>query len=117
MDAEDEILFLGSSFELTEFIGGDDLKIGVPFDAPEEFKRKVFAAARCYSFGNESTDYFYKRYAENWKFERPSLSRRKMVLFLRGCICEADSVYGEIMNGVERKNICMGLFAAEVALA
>lgn len=113
--SKNEILYVGSSFEMTEFIG-DDLLIGVPFDAPQEFKKRIWAAARSYQFGNKSTDYFLRTYGKYWKFERASTSRRRMADFLRLCIIEAESAHGEIMNGNSREDCCAGLMAAEITL-
>lgn len=112
---DDEILHVGSSFEMTEFIG-NDLLIGVPFDAPEDFKRRIWAAANSYLYGNKSTDYFLRQYGEHWNFERPSRGRRRMANFLRLCAIEAESIHFGIVNGKDRTGCCVGLMAAEFTL-
>lgn len=111
---EEEWLVVGESFELSEFLGGM-VPIGVPFDAPRDFKLRVYAAAHSYISGNKSVDYFLKRYGDLIEFERPSAQQRALCAFLRGVLSEARSVYEEIVNGVER-NTYLGLFAAEMCL-
>lgn len=116
-NTEDECLYVCYSPELTEFLGGDgDVAIGVPFDSPLEFKKRVFAAARCYVFGNESTDYFYKRYSKHWNFERPSVDLRVLGEFLRKCSSESECVASEVFNGISRDGTCVGLFGAEACI-
>ena len=65
---EEQYLMLSGRFEDTEFIGNSMMVLGVPFDAPEEFKQRVWAAAQSYVVGNRSMDYFYKRYGQEAKF-------------------------------------------------
>jgi hypothetical protein len=108
-------LTVGDSFEFSEFIGGM-VTVGVPFDAPVEFKRRVYAAAQSYVSGNKSVDYFLKRYGADKEFPRPSPSERSLCNFLRGVKYEAHSVYRELTSEVERVSR-LGLFAAEVCLA
>lgn len=43
--------------------------IGVPVRMSQEFKVRVFAAAKSYIVGNKSIDYTLKRYREHWNFE------------------------------------------------
>lgn len=112
---EEPYLLLSGRFEEIEFIGGSTMVLGVPFDAPEEFKRKVWAAAQCYATGNRSMDYFCKRYGDYANFPRPSAARRKLCSILRLAGYEVDRIVGQLSNGVERDSI-LGLFAAECAL-
>ncbi len=112
---DDAWLTVGDSFEFSEFIGGM-VTVGVPFDAPAEFKKRVYAAAQSYVVGNKSVDYFLKRYGDRKEFSRPSPSERSLCDFLRAVKHEADSVYRELTSDVERASR-LGLFAAEVCLA
>lgn len=49
-------------------IGDHQFTIGVPSNANEDFKRKVFAAAKSYYLGIKSTDYTLKKYGDLWDF-------------------------------------------------
>lgn len=112
---EDQYLTLSGRFEDVEFVGNSRMVLGVPFDAPEEFKQRVWAAAQSYVAGNRSMDYFYKRYGGKANFPRPSESRRKLSSTLRQCSYEVERVAAQLSNGVERRSY-LGLFAAESAL-
>ena len=112
---EEQYLTLSGRFEDIEFIGNSMTILGVPFDAPEEFKQRVWAAAQSYVVGNRSMDYFYKRYGDKANFPRPPESRRKLSSTLSRCSHEVDRVAAQLANGVERKSY-LGLFAAESAL-
>jgi hypothetical protein len=112
---EEQYLMLSGRFEDTEFIGNSMMVIGVPFDAPEEFKRRIWAAAQSYVVGNRSMDYFYKRYGDLANFPRPSETRRKLSSTLSQCSYEIERVSSQLTNGIERRSY-LGLFAAESAL-
>lgn len=112
---DEEWLTVGDSFEFSEFIGGM-VTVGVPFDAPIEFKRRVFAAAQSYVSGNKSVDYYLKRHGVDKEFSRPSPSERSLCNFLRSVKYEANSVYRELTSEIERVSR-LGLFAAEACLA
>jgi hypothetical protein len=59
---------------------GDPLfRVGVPFDAPERFKKYVFAAAKTCVLGNVSVDHTLKSYGSLWRFQRPSPSDKILV--------------------------------------
>lgn len=51
-----------------QLIGDHLFAVGVPIDMPEEFKVRVFAAAKSYVTGNKSIDYTLKRYGSHWSF-------------------------------------------------
>jgi hypothetical protein len=53
-----------------QLIGDSLFVVGVPIDMPEEFKVRVFAAAKSYTMRNKSIDYTLKRYGRHWSFER-----------------------------------------------
>ncbi|MCD9030104.1 hypothetical protein LDO26_18120 [Luteimonas sp. BDR2-5] len=112
---EEQHLTLSDRFENTEFIKNSMMVLGVPFDAPEEFKQRVWAAAQSYVAGNRSMDYFYKRYGNDAKFPRPPENRRKLSSTLSQCNFEVERVASQLTNGVERRSY-LGLFAAESAL-
>lgn len=112
---EEPAFTLSGRFEETEFIGNSRMVLGVPFDAPEEFKQRVWAAAQSYAAGNRSMDYFYKRYGDIATFPRPTEERRKLSSTLRQCGYEVERVVSQLANGVERRSY-LGLFAAESAL-
>jgi hypothetical protein len=112
---EEQYLMLSGRFEDIEFIGNSMIVLGVPFDAPEEFKQRVWAAAQSYVVGNRLMDYFYKRYGGEANFPRPSENRRKLSSTLRQCSYEVERVASQFTNGVERRSY-LGLFAAESAL-
>lgn len=112
---EEQHLTLSGRFEDIEFIGNSMMVLGVPFDAPEEFKQRVWAAAQSYVVGNRSMDYFYKRYGGEANFPRPPENRRKLSSILRQCSYEVERVASQFANGVERQSY-LGLFAAESAL-
>jgi hypothetical protein len=112
---EEPLLVLSGRFEEVEFIGNSTLTLGVPFDAPDEFKRKVWSAALSYVIGNRSMDYFHKRYGGYGSFPRPVESRRRLASILRLCSFEVDRVADQLSNGVERQST-LGLFASEAAL-
>jgi hypothetical protein len=112
---DDEWLIVGDSFELSEFIGGM-VPIGVPFDAPLDFKKRLYAAAQSYVDGNKSVDYHLKRYGDLIDFKRPTEEQRELCNYLRAVLAEARSVYGELTSGIERESY-LGLFASEICLA
>lgn len=112
---EEPCLYLSGRFEDVEFVGNDQMVLGVPFDAPDEFKNKVWAAAQCFVFGNSSMDYFYKRYCADTNFPRPDKNRRRLSSILRRCSFEIERISGELTNGVDRETT-LGLFASESAL-
>lgn len=113
--ADEAWLTVGDSYELCEFIGGM-VTIGVPFDAPIDFKRRVHAAAHSYVAGNKSIDHFLKKYGSRVEFTRPSKGQRALCEFLRSVKYEVEAVYRELTSDVEREN-CLGLFASEACLA
>ena len=116
MTTEDKShLFISNRFENIEFIGDGRMLIGVPFDAPEDFKKLVWAASECYVWGNKSVDYHYKKYSASYSFSRPKVTQRRLFKILSLSMHEVDKVHDELTNGVERKT-CSGLFAAEAAL-
>lgn len=111
----DPILSLSGRFEDIEFIGNSLILLGLPFDAPEEFKRMVWAAAQCYIAGNKSIDHFYRRYGDIVQFPRPTDNRRQLSSTLRRCSYEIQRIAGQLSNNVERQST-VGLFASESAL-
>ena len=50
-------------------IGDHMFSIGVPVEMPDEFKLKVFAAAKSYMLGINSVDYILRRYGGSWDFD------------------------------------------------
>ncbi|MCU1028637.1 hypothetical protein [Stenotrophomonas maltophilia] len=110
-----EYFRLSGRFEDTEFIGNTILVLGVPFDAPDEFKRRVWSAALSYVDGNRSMDYYFKRYGHLAVFPQPDPSRVRLSTVFQKCRIEVDRVAAQLANGVERE-AHLGLFAAESAL-
>lgn len=53
-----------------QLIGDSLFVVGVPIDMPDEFKVRVFAAAKSYTMGNKSIDYTLKQYGQRWSFEK-----------------------------------------------
>jgi hypothetical protein len=52
-----------------DLVGGYNFTLGVPWNAPIEFKRKVIAAAKAYILGIKSIDYFLKKYGDELEFQ------------------------------------------------
>lgn len=50
-----------------DLIGDFQFTLGVQWDAPDDFKKKVFAAAKSYTLGLKSMDSVYKKYSEYWE--------------------------------------------------
>lgn len=112
---EEPYLTISNRFENIEFIGNGRMVIGVPFDAPNEYKRMVWAASECYIHGNRSIDYFYKRHCEKLNFDRPDAPRRRLSRIIQQSIQEVDRIGAEFTNGITRETTT-GLFASESAL-
>lgn len=66
---EDDWCGLRFGMDDMEIIGDSQFSIGVPDDFDERFKKMVFAAAKAYTMGYASIDYFLKQYGENWTFD------------------------------------------------
>lgn len=115
MTEEEQYLYLSGRFEELEFIGNSMFVLGVPFDAPEEFKQRIWAAAQSYVLGNRSMDYFYKRYGDQAEFPRPTENRRKLSSMLRLCSFAVERISAQLTNGIDRTST-LGLFASESAL-
>ena len=115
MTEEEPYLYLSGRFEDIEFIGNSMFTLGVPFDAPKDFKQRLWAAAQSYILGNRSMDYFYKRYGDQAEFSRPTENRRKLSSMLRLCSFSLERISSQFTNGVDRTST-LGLFASESAL-
>jgi hypothetical protein len=102
--------------EDVDLLGDPQFRVGVARQAPLEFRKRVFAAAKSYTLGFSSVDYVYKRYSEYWG-ELSSDSWRPSAL-----ISIASSIKSHVRSALERvraipdKPDHPGLFTAGVAL-
>lgn len=63
-----ESLSLPYDLDDLQLLGDHIFAIGVPMSMPNEFKIRVFAAAKSYILSNKSVDYTLKKYGKRWDF-------------------------------------------------
>jgi len=88
----EQALLVTTDFDEMEFVGTGPLSIGMPFDAPQEFKSMLLAAATCYLWGNSSVDHVLRRYPEMLERARPSEEERQLQQTLRAALNAASDV-------------------------
>lgn len=70
----EELFKMNFEVEDLDLIGDHLFTLGVPWNASEEFKKKVMSAAKSYNLGIKSVDYTLKKYGQYWSF-KPSIEK------------------------------------------
>jgi hypothetical protein len=99
-----------------QLIGDPLFIVGVPIDMPEEFKLRVFAAAKSYTMGNKSVDYTLKSYGHQWSFEQDETASDATIVSL--CRLVRASVTGTIsyLMSIQGKPDLPNVFACTAAI-
>lgn len=114
---EEEVLLLKDqwAFDELELLSAGMTGLAVPFDAPVDLKKRVFAAAMSLVLGNESIDYTLKKYCDTYQPKRINTAERAIFRALSEAKAHVESLKNEICN-FEPENVRPGLLAAEAAL-
>lgn len=86
-----------------ELIGDHMFAVGVPIGMSDDFKARVFAAAKSYTMGNKSIDYTLRTYGKAWDFSTdpndPKITIAKLCSLVRhwavGTISYLMSIQGK----------------------
>lgn len=112
---ETQALTLTREVEELELIFTSMLAVGVPFDAPDDFKARVLAAANSYVMGNKSVDYQLRRYGDDFLCERPSREERTMFKALLAAKRHVEEL-ADRLRKFPPISVSSGCFAAEACL-
>lgn len=96
-------------------IGDDQVRIGVPIDAPEELKIRILGAIKSYGAGLKSVDYTIKQYGQDWRFCGPDTETQFLLDTLRSLERRVSWTVSELVSGHLRPSV-YGIFAAEAAM-
>jgi hypothetical protein len=112
----EQALLVTTDFDEMEFVGTGPLSIGMPFDAPQQFKSMLLAAATCYLWGNSSVDHVLRRYPKMLQRARPTEEERQLQQTLRAAKLHVASI-SHVASKFGKAKVNWGLWAAEACLA